>query len=74
MVRQAPIYTSFNGPAGNGITDSFDPEIDSTALMPNGTPYPGGISWTGDNAATMQYDSNKVQAVLNWIDGYNHSR
>jgi hypothetical protein len=69
-----PVYTSFNGPAGNGITDSFDPEIDSNALMPNGTPYPGGIAWTGDNAATMQYDSYKVQAVLNWIDGYNHSR
>jgi hypothetical protein len=69
-----PVYTSFNGPEGNGITDSFDPEIDSTALMPDGTPYPGNISWTGDNAATMQYDSYKVQAVLNWIDGYDHSR
>jgi hypothetical protein len=69
-----PVYTSFNGPAGNGITDSFDPEIDSTALKPDGTPYPGNIAWTGDNAATMQFDSYKVQAVLNWIDGYNHSR
>ena len=69
-----PVYTSFNGPEGNGITDSFDPEIDSIALKPDGTPYPGNISWTGDNAATMQYDSYKVQAVLNWIDGYNHSR
>ncbi len=67
-----PVYTSFNGPSGDGITDSFDPEIDSTALMPDGTPYPGNISWTGDNAATKQYDSYKVQAVLNWIDGYNH--
>jgi hypothetical protein len=63
-----PVYTSFNGPTGDGITDSFDPEIDSTALMPDGTPYPGNIAWTGDNAATMQYDSYKVQAVLNWID------
>ena len=69
-----PVYTSFNGPEGNGITDSFDPEIDSPALKPDGTPYPGGISWTGDNAATMQYDAYKVQAVINWIDGYNHSR
>jgi hypothetical protein len=68
-----PVYTSFNGPEGNGITDSFDPEIDSNALMPNGTPYPGGIAWTGDNAATMQYDDYKVQAVINWIDGYDHS-
>jgi hypothetical protein len=68
-----PVYESFNGPSGNGIDDSFDPEIDSNALKPNGTPYPGAIAWTGDNAATMQYDSYKVQAVLNWIDGYNHS-
>ncbi len=67
-----PVYTSFDGPEGNGIRDSFDPEIDSTALMPGGTPYPGNIAWTGDNAATMQYDDYKVQAVLNWIDGYNH--
>ncbi len=49
------------------------PEIDSTALKPDGIPYPGQISWTGDNAATMQYDSYKVQAVLNWIDGYSHN-
>jgi Type I phosphodiesterase / nucleotide pyrophosphatase len=69
-----PIYTSFDGPEGNGIDDSFDPEIDSNALEPNGAPYPGGVAWTGDNAATMQYDSYKVQAVLNWIDGYNHQR
>jgi hypothetical protein len=69
-----PIYTSFNGPSGNGITDSFDPEIDSNALLPSGAPWPGPtIAWTGDNAATMQYDSYKVQAVLNWIQGMNHS-
>ena len=69
-----PVYESFNGPSGNGMTDSFDPEIDSNALKPDGTPYPGSIAWTGDNAATMQYDSYKVRAVINWIDGYNHSR
>lgn len=45
-----------------------------SGLEPGGTPYPGEISWTGDNAATMQYDSYKVQAVLNEIDGYDHSR
>jgi len=69
-----PVYESFNGPAGNGIDDSFDPEIDSFALQPDGARYPGDTTWTQDNAATMQYDSYKVQAVLNWIDGYNHSR
>jgi type I phosphodiesterase/nucleotide pyrophosphatase len=68
-----PVYTSFNGAAGNGIDDSFDPEIDSIALKPDGTPYPGNIAWTGDNAATMQYDSYKVKAILNEIDGFDHS-
>jgi type I phosphodiesterase/nucleotide pyrophosphatase len=69
-----PAYESLEGPAGNSIDDLFTPEIDSEALEPSGKPYPGEISWTGDNAATMQYDSYKVQAVLNEIDGYNHSR
>jgi hypothetical protein len=68
------VYESFNGPSGNGMDDFFAPEIDSNALHPDGTPYPGPIAWTGDNAATMQYDSYKVQAVLNEIDGYDHSR
>ena len=68
-----PVYESFNGPSGNAIDDLFTPEIDSIALQPDGTPYPGNIAWTGDNAATMQYDSYKVQAVINEIDGYNHS-
>jgi len=69
-----PAYEALDGPSGNGIDDLFTPEIDSNALEPNGTPYPGEISWTEDNAATMQYDSYKVQAVLNEIDGYDHSR
>jgi hypothetical protein len=69
-----PAYEALDGPSGNGIDDLFTPEIDSNALEPDGTPYPGEISWTGDNAATMQYDSYKVQAVLNEIDGYDHSR
>ena len=68
-----PVYESFNGPSGTGIDDLFMPEIDSNALEPDGTPYPGGVSWTGDNAATRQYDSYKVQAIVNEIDGYDHS-
>jgi hypothetical protein len=68
-----PVYESFDGPSGNGIEDLFTPEIDSNAIEPNGTPYPGGGSWTDTNAATRQYDSYKVQAVINWIDGYQHS-
>jgi hypothetical protein len=69
-----PAYEALDGPSGNAIDDLFTPEIDSNALEPSGNPYPGEISWTGDNAATMQYDSFKVQAVLNEIDGYDHSR
>jgi hypothetical protein len=69
------IYTSFNGPGSNGmsIDDFFGPEIDSQAVEPNGVPYPVDGAWTADNAATKQYDSYKVQAVINWIDGYDHS-
>ncbi|MGH2878001.1 MAG: alkaline phosphatase family protein [Solirubrobacteraceae bacterium] len=68
-----PAYEALNGPSGTGIEDLFAPEIDSNALKPDGEAYPSEISWTGDNAATMQYDSYKVQAVLNEIDDYNHS-
>ncbi len=68
-----PAYEALEGPAGGSIDDLFTPEIDSFALEPSGNPYSGEISWTGDNAATMQYDSYKVQAVLNEIDGYDHS-
>jgi hypothetical protein len=69
------IYTSFNGPGSNGssIDDFFGPEIDSQAVEPNGVPYPVDGAWTADNAATKQYDSYKVQAVINWIDGYDHT-
>jgi type I phosphodiesterase/nucleotide pyrophosphatase len=69
-----PAYEILNGPSGNGVDDLFAPEIDSIALEPGGKPWPGEISWKDDNAATMQYDSYKVQAVLNEIDGFNHSR
>jgi hypothetical protein len=69
------IYSSFNGPGSNGmsIDDLFAPEIDSQAVEPNGVPYPVDGAWTDDNAATKQYDSYKVQAVINWINGYEHS-
>ena len=64
-----PAYQMFDGPSGNGVQDFFTPEINSQALG-----FPAGEDWTSDNAATMQYDSYKVQAILNEIDGYNHSR
>ena len=62
-----PAYQAFDGPSGDGVTDFFTPEINSQAIG-----FPAGEDWTNDNAATMEYDSFKVQAVLNWIDGLNH--
>jgi hypothetical protein len=64
-----PAYLTLSGPSGNGVQDYFTPEINSQAIG-----FPAGQDWTSDNAATMQYDSYKVQAILNEIDGYNHSR
>jgi hypothetical protein len=69
------IYTSFNGPGSDGmsIDDFFGPEIDSQAVEPNGVPYPTDTDWAHDDAATKQYDGYKVQAVINELNGYDHS-
>ena len=69
------VYTSYNGPGSNGqsINDFFGPEIDAQAVEPNGVPYPVDGAWTADNAATKQYDKYKVDAVINWINGYMHN-
>jgi Type I phosphodiesterase / nucleotide pyrophosphatase len=64
-----PAYEILDGPSGKGIQDLFTPEVNSDAIG-----FPAGDDWTSDNAATMQYDSYKVQAVINEIDGYDHSR
>jgi hypothetical protein len=64
-----PAYQALSGPSGTGVQDYFTPEINSQAIG-----FPAGEDWTSDNAATMEYDSFKVQAILNEIDGFNHSR
>ncbi|HEX2320602.1 MAG TPA: alkaline phosphatase family protein [Streptosporangiaceae bacterium] len=64
-----PAYEILSGSSGLGVQDFFTPEINSQAIG-----FPAGEDWTNDNAATMEYDSFKVQAVLNEIDGFNHSR
>lgn len=63
-----PAFEEFDGPEGNGVDDSFDPEINSQDPS-----LPAGDDWTSDNAATMQYDGYKIKAILNEIDGYDHS-
>jgi hypothetical protein len=63
-----PAYEILNGPSGTGVQDLFTPEINSDA------PASGsGADWTSDNALTRQYDGYKVQAVLNEINGLDHS-
>jgi hypothetical protein len=67
-----PAYQMFNGPTGTngpngtGVQDYFTPEINSAATS-------SGADWTTDNALTMQYDNYKVQAILNEINGFDHS-
>ena len=61
-----PAYQMFSGPSGDGVDDYFTPEINSVATSSGG-------DWTTDNALTMQYDSYKVQAILNEINGFDHS-
>jgi hypothetical protein len=56
----------FSGPSGDGVQDYFTPEINSVATSSGG-------DWTSDNALTMQYDSYKVQAILDEINGFDHS-
>jgi hypothetical protein len=59
-----PAYDILDGPSGAGIQDLFTPEINSQTATGD---------WTTDNADTRTYDGYKVRAVLNEIDGYDHS-
>ncbi|NYJ76263.1 alkaline phosphatase family protein [Allobranchiibius huperziae] len=60
-----PAYSILQGRNGNSIDDLFTPEINSDA--------PAGGDWTTDNASTQQYDHYKTEAVLNEINGFDHS-
>jgi hypothetical protein len=53
-----PAYDLINGPSGGGVDDLYTPEI---ASIPTET------------APTEAYDSLKVQAILNEIDGKDHT-
>ena len=61
-----PAYEILGGPSGTGVQDLFTPEINSVADA-------GGDDWTKDNALTQEYDSFKVAAIVNEIDGFDHS-
>jgi hypothetical protein len=53
-----PSYDILNGPSGKGVDDLYTPEISAT---------------DGTVAGTEAYDDLKVQAILNEIDGKDHT-
>ena len=63
-----PAYEILDGPSGKGIDDLFTPEINSQMFLAGA---PAGKDNTTSYAAVRAYDSLKVAAVVNWIDGWN---
>lgn len=56
-----PTYELLHGPSGAGVDDLFTPENDANGAK--------------KSIAVMEaYDETKVQAVINWIDGFDHAR
>jgi len=79
-----PSYSSVNGPGnGTNVNDYYSPEINSIPVnlpgVPGCNPLPDPGAATSSNAWTDSfqniqcYDSLKVQAVLNWINGRTHN-
>ena len=75
-----PSYDFANGPSGKGVSDLWSPEINSNVVAlpqvagcdPIPDTAPSVSDWTTSFQEIQCYDSLKVQAVLNWIDGKTH--
>ncbi len=67
-----PAYEDLAGPTGKGLDELFTPEINSQDTLDSGAK--AGDDYTTSYTGVRTYDSLKVQAVLNWIDGYNGLR
>lgn len=67
-----PAYEDLAGPSGKGLDELYAPEINSQDTLDAGAQ--AGDDYTKSYTGVRTYDSLKVQAVLNWIDGYNGSR
>jgi hypothetical protein len=77
-----PSYDFTNGPTGDGVADLWSPEINSIPVslptVQGCHPLPDQLDATSTNAWTDSfqniqcYDSLKVQAILNEIDGKTH--
>ena len=79
-----PAYSSVAGPGGK-LDDFYAPEINSNVIGLPGVHTPEGVScstvrdpgsdltaWTNSFENIQCYDTLKVKAVLNWINGKNH--
>jgi hypothetical protein len=64
-----PAYEDLAGPSGKGLNELFAPEINSQDTLDQGA-RPGD-DYTTSFVGVRTYDSVKVRAVLNWIDGLN---
>ena len=79
-----PSYSSVAGPGGNSLDDYYAPEINSPVINLPGVTTPTGLNcstipdptqvgdWTGSFKNIQCYDTLKVQAILNEIDGKTH--
>ena len=65
-------YEIVAGPSGTGVDDLFTPEINSSATDP-ALPAGPGADWTANNQDTQFYDAIKVDAIVNEINGFDHS-
>jgi hypothetical protein len=63
-----PAYEDLSGPSGKGLVELYAPEINSQDTLDAGA-QPGD-DYTTSYKGVRTYDSLKVQAVLNWIDGF----
>jgi hypothetical protein len=80
-----PAYSSVAGPGGVGLNDFYSPEINSSVVALPGVTTPDHVScqavpdpssdltaWTNSFQNIKCYDTLKVNAVVNWINGKNH--
>ena len=67
-----PAYEDLSGPSGKGLDEIFAPEINSQDTLDPGAK--AGDDYTTSYTGVRTYDTLKVNAVLNWIDGYDSTR
>jgi hypothetical protein len=67
-----PAYEDLAGPSGTGLDELYAPEINSQDTIDAGAQT--GDDYTTSYTGVRTYDAMKVQAVLDWIDGYDGAR